>query len=263
MVLAYPRALSPGVRRSLGGEEPVDFDVDGGVSRLRVRGRNLLVLHQRPPRIEEVLQEADRLLWLDGRVVAPQLVATGRAGEGDEAVVVELDENSSPVAGGLLPVNPELLATELGRALGRLHQMPTDDCPFESATGSHFDSVVEAVEREEREPASDGPYAGRAPADLIAILADLLASVEESASVFIHAGLSLDRVWFAPDGVMTITGWDQAGLGDRHLDLAAAAASVAASFGPATVGPLYEAYGLDNIDARSLDAHQLLAHLMP
>ncbi len=261
MVLAYPRVLSPGVRRALGGEEPAEFDVDHGVSRLRVR--NFLVLHQRPPQIEQVLQEADRLLWLDGSGGAPRLVATGRAAEGDEALVLELDENSSPVAGGVLPVNPELLVTELGKALRGLHEIPTAGCPFESDTALHFESMVEAVERGRVEPTPDGPYAGRTPAELVAILGDLLAGMEESASAFIHAGLALERVWFAPDGVMTITGWDRAGLGDRHLDLAAAATSVAAHFGPATVAPLLEAYGLDDVDVRSLDAHQLLVHLMP
>jgi hypothetical protein len=33
-------------------------------------------------------------------------------------------------------------------------------------------------------------------------------------------------------------------------------------FGPAAVPPLLDAYGLDEIDLRRIDAHQLLTHLL-
>jgi len=263
MALAYPRAYPPSVLGVLDGVEPTEFDVDRGVARLRVADHDLLVLHQRPPEIEQVLHEADRLLWMDGRAVAPRLVATGRAAEGDETIVAELNRLAVPLAGGLGPVNPEALATELGRALRRLHEVGIDDCPFESASTSHLRSAEAAIATGAVEPAVEGPYVGRSPMELLGILAGLLDELPTHDPVFVHGGLGVDRIWLAPEGRITFTGWEQAGLGDRHLDLAAVAVSVGAELGLAVVAPFLDAYGLDDIHLVSLDAHQLLVHLMP
>jgi len=263
MALAYPRAYPPGVLGVLDGVEPTEFDVDRGVARLRVPDHDLLVFHQRPPEIEQVLDEADRLLWMDGRAGAPRLVATGRAVEGDETIVAELSRLAVPLAGGLARVNPEALAAELGRALRRLHEVGIDDCPFESASESHLRSAETAIATGKVEPAMDGPYVGRSPAELLEILAGLFAELPTPHPVLVHGGLDVDRIWLAPDGRITFTGWQEAGAGDRHLDLAAVAVSVGAEFGLAVVAPFLDAYGLDHINLVSLDAHQLLVHLMP
>lgn len=264
MALDHPRALGPGVREVLGDAALSEVGTDLGVALLRPAGAAaaLLALHQRPPDTADVLDEADRLAWLAGRGPAPAVVAAGRADEGDEAVVVRLGIEATPATHGH-PMGPEALVQAIAGALQTLHSFDTDHCPLDADTGVLRAVVDDRIERGVTRIAAAGPYSGRDPVDLCAVFDDLMADLgPPDRPVFVHAGLSADRVWFDPGGEVTFTGWRLGGVGDRHLDLAAAAAMATNLYGPALVAPIFDAYGLDDIDLRRLDAHQLLAHLL-
>ena len=47
-----------------------------------------------------------------------------------------------------------------------------------------------------------------------------------------------------------------------QVNLAVASRSLGEVFGPAVVAPFLDAYGLDDVDLRRLDTHQLLDHLL-
>jgi aminoglycoside 3'-phosphotransferase II len=258
-----PRALGPGVREVLGHDELAEIAVDAGISILRPSGpkRALLVLHQRAPHTAAALDEADRLLWLAGRAPAPALLASGRADEGDEVIVLRLAVDATPATLGH-PMGPEALIEGMAAALRSLHALDTAQCPFD-ATDRLASRVADRIERGEIETAPSGPYAGREPRELAALFEELCADLGPADEpVFVHGGLRTERAWFDPSGAVTFTGWRHGGIGDRHLDLAAAAALATQLYGPALVAPLFDAYGLDDVDLRRLDAHQLLAHLL-
>lgn len=264
MPLAHPRMLGPGVREVVGGDELLEVGNDDGVALLRPAppNRDIVVLHQRPPDTSELLDEADRLGWLAGRGGAPHVLASGRADEGDEAVVVRLAtgarRGSDP-----LPLGPEQLALELGTALRRLHEVDAGTCPLDASLAAQRARVAERHRRGAIDVARSGPYAGRPVGELLAVLDELLATLGEAdRTAFVHGGLRPDRIWFVPDGDVVFTGWRRGGLGDPHLDLAAASALVIEIHGPALVGPLLDAYGLDDVDVQRLDACQLLVHLL-
>ncbi len=262
MALEYPRAFAPGVSRVLGGSELVDVDTDEGVSRLVVADRNLLVLHQRPPDIGRVLAEADRLMWLDERGGAPRVVATGRAVEGDEASVSEIPDQAVPLASNSMRFGGEVHVAEAGVLLRRLHEIPVSNCPFDTSTVSLVREVTLAVRADSLPTVNDGPYANRAPQELLGIVEDLLEGSPTVEPVFVHGGVSVERMWFGSGGAPVLTGWSRGGVGDRHLDLALAATSLSRHFGPAVVAAFLDGYGIEHIDLRVLDAHQLLVHLL-
>lgn len=267
MALDYPRALGPGVREVVGDDSLEELLVDDRVALLRPSraDRALLVLHQRPPDVIDVLDEVDRLSWLDGRGPAPALVATARADEGDEAAVVRLGVDATPASTGH-PLGPEAMAEALAASLRALHTLEPAPCPFDASLETLLRLATDAVQGDTVAVAPSGPYAGRSADELLRILVELTEadrSAPTGDAVFVHGALRADRVWFAPDGSVTFTGWRRSGLGDRHLDLAAAAGMVTELHGPALVAPLLDAYGLDLVDLRRLDAAQLLVHLLP
>lgn len=263
MALAYPRALGPGVRRVIGDDELVEVGHDDGVTLLRPRrrGRALLVLHQRPPDTAAVLAEADRLAWLDARGGAPEVLASGRADEGDEALALRVASDALTAAAGY-PLGPERLIDVLSAVLRELHDLDVSCCPFDASFDVLRREVEIRLERDQIVSATTGPYADRSPAALVDLLDSLFSSLDPSEAVMIHGGIRADRVWFDPAGGVSMTGWRRTGIGDRHVDLAAAAALVQDLYGPALVAPLLDGYGLDDVDLRRLDAHQLLAHLL-
>ncbi len=264
MAPEHPPAFGPGIREVLGEDELVEVGDDDGVTLLRptMAGRALLVLHQTGPQTAPVLDEADRVGWLAGRIPGPALVATGRADGGAETLVIRLDRDATPATLGH-PMGAEALVEALAGALRALHSMEIDVCPFVADEEQLRRRVADRLAHGELVPATDGPYEGRTPTDLITIFDELIAELGPTDDpVFIHGGLRAERVWFEPTGSVIFTGWRHGGVGDRHLDLAAAAALVTDVHGPALVAPLIDSYGFDDVDLRRLDAHQLLAHLL-
>jgi aminoglycoside 3'-phosphotransferase-2 len=264
MSLDYPRAFGPSVRHALASDELVEIGNDGPISLLRPSGpeRDVLVLHQRPPATSPVLAEGERLLWLAGRGSAPPLVASARADEGDEALVVRLSAGAVTASDGH-PMGPEALVTALAEALRLLHALDTAECPLRADVAALRPMVDQQIERHGA-ASPDGPYAGREPAEVAALFDDALAALPatDDPPVFVHASLSASRLWFDPAGSVTLTGWGRGGVGDRHLDLAAAAMMLTELHGPALVGPFFDAYGFDRVDLRRLDAFQMLAALL-
>lgn len=159
------------------------------------------------------------------------------------------------------PLGPEAIASAIAGALSSLHATPVDACPFPAGDDALTDRLRARVAAGVA-VATDGPYAGRPPDSLVTLHGELIGAAAAPAPAVVHADLRADRVWCAPDGRLGFTGWRHAGVGDPHLDLAAAAAVVTELHGPALVGPLLDAYGLDRIDLRRLDAAQLAVHLL-
>lgn len=262
-----PRSFGPGVRLALDdlGIDPADLVAigdDRGVALLRAPASPIAVLHQSAPDTDALLDEADRLLWLTGVDPAPEMIASARADDGGEAVVIRLGHDATTAADGH-PMGPEALVEALAGSLAALHGRPVRHCPLSADRDALRRIVDQRIERGLVAEAVDGPYAGRSAAELASIfdvLAAEMGAVDDP--VFVHGGLAPSRIWLDPAGAVTFLGWQWAGVGDRHVDLAAAAALLTRLHGPALVAPFVEAYGFDRVDARRLDAHQLLAHLL-
>ena len=265
MPLPYPRPIPPQISAVLGDDELVDVDhVAGWASRARPKrpGRAVLVLHARPPEERALAHELERLAWLDGRVGAPELIATGRAEEGDELAMVRMPVGALPAHRPDHGFDPATVAALLGVMVRDVHRLDDDMAP---AAPSIEELRREAAHRVAHGLVSDppeGPYHGRSPERLLVTLDTLIEQLGPVPEVVIHGGPSVDNLWIAPDRTGLLTGWSRAGRGDPHRDLAVASRSLNQAFGPAAVPPFLDAYGLDDVDLRRLDAHQLLDHLL-
>jgi len=263
------RSFGPTVDMVIGADPlvsclPAGVEPDG-VAHLRPERaeRHLMVLHETDPGAGLVPSAAERLLWLNGRAGSPELVASGRSEDLCEAAVVRMSWHAVPVADPLLPLDPENLARLLGASLRSLHDLPLADCPYESDLGRWRDRAATRVASGEITTAHDGPYARVGPVRLLEVLDELIDSVGQSADhVLIHGAPIPAHTWLVPDGTVAFTGWQSFGVGDRHHDLAVASSALTERFGPPLVPALLDEYGLDDIDLRRLDLHQLLVHLL-
>lgn len=257
-------SFGPGVMRAIGGVDLHEVHTDGAIAVLRPveADRDIAVLVARARDTAPLLALSERLGWIDGVMHAPAIIATGRSDDGDEAIVIELAAQAVTVASGLHPVQPETIARQVGGALRVLHDHTVPEASFDASPRRFFTVAAERIEGGEVTTATDGPYAGRDPDDLLAILDELLDTVDDPPMALVHGRPTMQDVWIQPSGGLVFTGWERAGHGDPHHDLAVAAGSVGAVFGPAAVPPLLDAYGLDEIDLRRIDAHQLLTHLL-
>jgi aminoglycoside 3'-phosphotransferase-2 len=265
MPLPYPRPVPAQIRAVLGGDELVEIDiVDGAIARLRPGrpGRAVLALHSRPPDQRALAHEIEHLFWLAGRASAPDVIATGRAEEGDEVAMIRMPVGAVPASRPEHGVDPANVAATLGKALRDVHLLPRDEAPPAPSLQELRREAAHRVAHGLVTSRQDGPYRSRSPERLLANLDFLVGELDPAAEVVIHGCPVLENLWIAPDLSVSLTGWWNAGVGDPHRDLAVASRSLNEVFGPAVVAPFLDAYGLDDVDLRRLDAHQLLDHLL-
>jgi len=260
--------LGPAVRLVLGedrlvGTHEPDHRPDG-VSHLRTTtsGRDIMVLRQGDGGSGALTNLADRLIWLNGRAGAPEVVASGRNCHLHEALVIRLAASAIVASDPYQPIDPESLARLVGSTLREVHSIDLDNCPYESPISTWRSLAAAKVLAGEIETASSGPYSRLAPAELLEILDEMIESSKAvHDEVLIHGMATTAHMWIVPDATIVFTGWQMSGIGDRHHDLAVAAASLTERFGPALVPPMLESYGLDLVDPQRLDLHQLLVYL--
>jgi len=246
--------------------QPVGLE-PGGVAHLRPErsGRDVMVLHSHEAGAQEVPSAADRLLWLSGRASAPELLASGRSDGQQESAVIRMPWAAVSAADPLHPVTPENLARLMGSTLREIHDLPTADCPYDSSVGTWRQRAAERVHSGQIASATDGPYARVEPERLLDVLDELIDTIGgrpvSEPDVLVHGLPGLAHTWLIPDGTMAFTGWQNFGSGDRHHDLAVAAAAITELYGPPLVPLMLDEYGLGLVDPRRLDLHQLLVHL--
>ena len=263
--------LGPGVRAVVGADEMVTIAPSAAesdqVSLLRpvAPNRHILIMHDRAGTARYLPSLAERLLWLDGRVHAPELIASARSEDLSETLVIRLHAEAMVASDALVPVDPESMARQMGNSLRSIHDLPVAGCPFESSI-AHWRGVAgERVDAGLVRPQASGPYAGLEAEHLLDVFdqlnADSGGNDADTDLGFIHGSPTREQIWLVPDGSLVFTSWQNCGIGDRHHDLAVAAADLVRTFGPALVPPFLDSYGIDRVRPERLDRHQLLVHL--
>ncbi len=221
--LAPGSALTPLWRNELGGWT---VRLDPGTAPAR-SAQVSLVLKWVPaatraawPDEPSLADEARRLEWLAGRHPAPELVAAGVSDDGDEHLLTRALTGESAVT-ERWRAEPRLAVRVLGESLRALHEsLSAADCPFPCTA-----PLGPALPTDPEPRASDRVVAhgdACAPNTLLDARGAFLAHVDVGAL----------------------------GVGDRWLDLAAGAQSLAWNYGPGFESLYFAAYGVDPDEER-------------
>lgn len=157
----------------------------------------------------------------------------------------------------------------LAHVLGRLHNLPTESCPFDRRLSVTL-PVVEDVVRRHAVNVNNLEPAWRAtpPNDLLAGLRsrlDRARRLEATDLVVCHGDACLPNFLIDPETLdcVGVVDLGRLGVADRYLDLSLVAANVGSpgmfpQFSAADVDTLLLAYGLDNPDRGRLRFYQVL-----
>jgi len=245
-------------------DNPAGGSADAGIAVYRcTTERDIVILVDRAG--QRLAAGLERLGWLDGTDDVPDVVASGSAAEGLTAAVVHVPAHAVGVASGRHPFGPEAVADTLAAQLRTRHRsdpgsMPGD--PFDASLAAVRAAVVARLDAGEVPTAVEGPYAGRSPEELLAVVDTLHDRLGEVAAPTPVLGtVDLRRTYLDRDADAYVLDWADAGIGDPHQDLASAAVALRDHYGPAVVAPFLDAYGLDDVDLARLDLWQTVDHL--
>lgn len=160
--------------------------------------------------------EVDRLRWLVGKVPVPEVVAYEQHenGAGPCGYLVTAAVKGKPTH-ELMMDEPFKVAKQMAEAAKLLHALPVDACPFDARLEQRFADADRNVANNRIDAAQLSR--GEKPA---ARLARLRKRPPEEDPVFTHGDLALPNVLVDFNGMSGILDVGDAGIADRHRDLA-------------------------------------------
>lgn len=141
---------------------------------------------------------------------------------------------------------------QIGRALARLHSVPTATCPFDETLHVRLARAEKAVRSGAIDPAHfDDRNRAVAPSALYDRLAARVPEREDR--VVTHGDATLSNVIFGNDGQVGFVDCGNAGIADRYVDLALLVAGLEELFGPESRSVFTQGYGRLPWDAQKAE----------
>jgi len=206
---------------------------------------------------EELLAEKERLHWLQGRLPVPQVYAFSADERRSFLLLSEIPglESCDKTFERDIPAIVRLLA----EGLRLIHRVKIDDCPFDRRLTNTIALAKRRVEAGLVDESDfDEQRRQRRTSELFETLLKSRPEMEDV--VFTHGDYCLPNILIepSPPRIAGFIDWGRAGIADRYQDLALAARSLAYNFGPGWEPLLWEAYGLQTVDAAKIEFYKLL-----
>ena len=201
--------------------------------------------------------EAERLRWLWHKLPVPEVYYYGEDAGRQFLYISGISgiDTSSDAA----RAQPLLAVRLLATGLRLIHSVDAHECPFDH----RLDVTIEAVRQRialgliDEHDLSTGCQ-GRS---VLAVFDELLATRPTHEDlVFVHGDYCLPNIMvsFQEQRVTGFVDWGDAGVADRHQDLALCQHSIKRNLGSQWVEPFFAAYGLSDVDEGKVRFYKLL-----
>ncbi|WP_404333447.1 APH(3') family aminoglycoside O-phosphotransferase [Sphingomonas sp. MMS12-HWE2-04] len=257
---AVPPPLPPALAERLQGYEWIRNlvgEAGAGVYRLHRSGApDLYLKHGVGAIARAVTDEMVRLRWLSGALAVPRVehfVATG------DAAWLLMRAMPGCTAWEWLDAHPDRgieLVHDLAATLRRLHALPAEHCPFNSAHPLRLAEAHRRLHTGEIDAEDfDDCRTGWTPEQVWDAMAALLPLTTEP--VVTHGDFSLDNILVEDGRVTGLIDVGRAGIADRYQDLALLW-NCLGEFGTDLQAELFRCYGIAAPDRARLEFHLLL-----
>lgn len=196
-------------------------------------------------RSDETDNEVQVLEWLDGRVLAPRLIA--QESRGDKSYLLMTRVQGKMACDECYMKDPKRLTDLLAQALKSLWQIDISDCPLRwtldrKLEAARYNIENDLVDTENVEPDTYGPDGFENPA---ALLSWLIENKPAEDLVFTHGDFCLPNIFITENGNAGFIDLGRAGLSDKWQDIAICYRSLRDNYSGKYGGEAYPGYEPD------------------
>ena len=225
------------------------------VFRLEAKNKNSLYL-KASPRVPgfSLLREKTVLDWLKNRLPVPEVLLFGKSENADFLLLSEI--SGATTSDDSLQNNALRTIEELVNGLKTIHALPIADCPFDGRLTYKIELVRERILKGLIDESDfDEERQGRTAEDVFRELIETTPAEEDL--VFTHGDYCMPNVILENKRLSGFVDWGNAGVADRHQDIALLSRSVCHNFGDEWEETVFEIYGVEP-NRKKIDFYKLL-----
>ncbi|OCT16403.1 hypothetical protein A8709_02955 [Paenibacillus pectinilyticus] len=216
---------------------------------------NLYLKIQSLAAVESLLNEKERLEWLQGKLPVPEVVYYGQDDSNEYLLITEI-EGSNASEKSFEIILPQLMK-QLAYGLRAVHDIHVAGCPFNQRLDSKIKEAKKRVEDNLVDEENFDPHRqGLKAKDLFHELLSKKPVKEDL--VFTHGDFCLPNIIINNGKVHGFIDWGRAGVADRYQDIALAIRSIKYNFGDEPIHAFLEHYGLTELDETKALYYQLM-----
>jgi aminoglycoside 3'-phosphotransferase II len=191
-----------------------------------------------------LMQEVARTEWLSSHHVRVPRFLMKTSTQGVSAVLM----TAVPGRHLTLDTDDQLAAVHtIGRGLGRLHALPSANCPFDETPRTRLERAREAIELNLLDASQfDDRNSGVTPSTLYRRLDGAIPACDDI--VVVHGDATLSNMLIGLDGELGFIDCGHSGRSDRYMDLAVIEAELLAEFGRDAAECFNDAYRIREWD---------------
>ncbi len=198
--------------------------------------------------------EKRKLEWLENRLPVPKVLLLAEDGTNEYLLLSEI--TGVEASDDSLKINIPKTIGELTNGLKMIHNLPIAGCPFDARLERKIEQARERmINGLVAEDDFDEERLGRSAEDLFQELIATAPAAEDL--VFTHGDYCLPNVIFKDGKLSGFLDWGNAGVADKHQDLALLSRSVRYNFGEECEKSVFEIYGIE-LDLKKIRFYQLL-----
>jgi aminoglycoside phosphotransferase len=216
---------------------------------------NLYLKIQSLTAVESLLNEKERLEWLQVKLPVPEVLYYGKDDVNEYLLITEIaGVNASDK---LFEMTLPAIMKQVAIGLRKVHEIKIDNCPFNQRLESKIEEARKRVQNKlVDEEDFDQIRLGLTPEELLKELLFKRPAMEDL--VFTHGDYCLPNIIIDKGEFSGFIDWGRAGVADRYQDLALAARSITYNFGKEHVQHFLEEYGVKEVDESKIYFYQLL-----
>ena len=204
----------------------------------------------------ELNREAERLEWLKGNPIAPQLLEFWEDDGRSHLLISEIRGQALHEMSGLREIQ---VVTILAKALRMIHELPVDSCPFTNTLAYEIEEI-EGFTKENRIDVAlfSENNEGQTPEDILNRLNKMKERLKED--IVTHGDFCLPNVLVESDDVSGVVDWSKCGVADCHRDFSALDGSIKRNLGEKYIAEFYDAYGISpkDVDLELINFYKLV-----
>lgn len=204
---------------------------------------------------DELKREAERLEWLKGNPIAPQLLEFWEIEGYSHLLILEIRGKALHEVSNL---NEIQIVEIIAKALRMIHDLPAASCPFKNTLRYEI-KEIEGFTRDGRLDVTQFSINnGKKPEEVIEILNKMKERFSEDTVT--HGDFCLPNILVESNDVAGVVDWGKCGVADRHRDFSALDGSIKRNLGEKYILEFYNAYGISpkSVDQELINFYKLM-----